>query len=302
VLKLFQFRDKTKIIGYISIILASALFGSVPTIAKPIISNVNIVLLSSLAYLITAVTFTPIAKSTKMSFVRKDYGLLIIVSICGAAIAPLLYFLGLNQSNATDTSLLSNAEIVFTVLLALVFFKERLKPVGFVAVGLVLFGVTMITTNFQISNSLFQINAGNALILVATVFWALDNNISRIISTRINIAKLVQMKSVIGGTIMLGMVIALGIPFQIAIEQIPYVILLSVLGFGGSLYFFLQSLKRIGTVRTITMFSLSSVFGLAFASLFLHEKTSAFQIIAMGIMLSGIYMINRKESIQEKET
>lgn len=180
--------------------------------------------------------------------------MLFTVAVFGAAIAPVLYFLGLNQSNASDTSLLSNAEIVFTVLLALIFFKERLKPIGFVAVGLVLFGVTMITTNFQVSNSLFQINTGNVLILVATAFWGIDNNISRIIATRIDIAKLVQLKSAIGGTIMLGVVISLGIPFQFKIEQIPTIILLSVLGFGGSLYFFLQSLKRIGTVRTITCF------------------------------------------------
>lgn len=279
--------------------MASALFGSVPTIAKPVISNVNIVLLSSMAYLITAATFTPLAK-TKMSFARKDYGLLIIVSVCGAAAAPLLYFLGLNQSSATDTSLLSNAEIVFTVLLALVFFKERLRPAGFVAIGLVLFGVTMIVTNFKVSSSLFQINAGNALILVATALWGLDNNISRIISNRINIARLVQLKSVIGGSVLLVIIITFGIPIQVSMEQIPYIIVLSVLGFGGSLYFFLQSLKRIGTVRTITMFSLSSVFGLAFASVFLHEETSLSQIIAMAIMLTGIYMINRKESIREK--
>ncbi len=296
-----KIKNRTVIIGYASGVLASALFGLVPTIAKPIVSNVNVLLLSSLVYLIVALTFTPLAQKSKTSRTRKDYGILIIISVCGATVAPLLYFLGLNQSTASDTSLLSNAEIVFTVLLALIFFKERLKPVGFVAVGLVLFGVTIITTNLQVSSSLFQINSGHLLILGATALWALDNNLSRIISARIDSARLVQLKYAIGGAIMLGIVFSRSMPFEISTTQIPYIVLLSVLGFGGSLYFFLQSLKRIGTIRTVVIFSMSSIFGLVFAGLFLHEQISSFQIIAIVIMLTGIYLINRKESMKEKE-
>ncbi len=295
-----KLKNKTLIIGYSSAVLASVLFGSVPAIAKPIISNINILLLSSMAYLVAALTFTPIARRAKTVFAKKDYVILLTVSVCGGAIAPLLYFLGLNRSSASDTSLLSNSEIVFTILFALLFFKEKLRPVGFVAVGLVLFGVVIIATNLQVSNSLFQVNGGHFLILGATVFWALDNNLSRIISTRIDTARLVQLKSAIGGAIMLSIVFSLGLPFQISPEQISYIVLLSVLGFGGSLYFFLQSLKRIGTVRTIVIFSTSSVFGLGFALILLHEEISAFQIIAIIIMLTGIYLINRRESMKEK--
>lgn len=266
------------------------------------VSNTNILLLCSFSYLIAAATFTPIAHKTTSTFVKKDYWILLIISICGATLAPFLYFLGLNQSNASDTSILSNAEIVFTVLLALIFFKERLKPIGFVAVGLVLFGVVIVTSNLQVSSSLFQINTGHLLIIGSTALWALDNNLSRIISTRVNTARLVQLKSAIGGAIMLGIIFALGIPLQISAQQIPYLILLSILGFGGSLYFFLQSLKRIGTIRTIAIFSMSSVFGLVFAGIFLHEQISAFQIIAIIIMLTGIYLINRKESMKHPES
>lgn len=129
--------------------------------------------------------------------------------------------------------------------------------------------------------------------------WALDNNLSRIISTKMDTARLVQLKSAIGGSILLGTVLILHVPLVINTSQIPYVILLSAVGFGGSLYFFLQSLKRIGTIRTIMIFSMASVFGLVFAAVFLHEQISPYQIIAIAIMLTGIYAINRKESIKE---
>lgn len=292
--------NKSTIIGYISALLAAVLFGSVPTIAKPVISDINVLLLSSIAYLIAALTFTPIARKTKTALVKKDYIILVAISICGAAAAPYLYFLGLHQSSASDTSLLSNVEIMFTVLFGLLFFKERLRPVGFISVALVLSGVVIITTNLQFSGSLSHLNAGHFFILGAMVLWALDNNLSRIIATRIDTARLVQLKSAIGGLILLATVFLLGIPFDIKASQIPQVILLSAIGFGGSLYFFLQSLKRIGTIRTIMIFSMASVFGLVFASVFLHEQISAYQASAIAIMLTGIYMINRKESMKEK--
>jgi len=292
--------NKSTIIGYISALLAAVLFGSVPAIAKPVISDINVLLLSSIAYLIAALTFTPIARKTKTALAKKDYIILVAISICGAAAAPYLYFLGLHQSSASDTSLLSNVEIMFTVLFGLLFFKERLRPVGFISVALVLSGVVIITTNLQFSGSLSHLNAGHFFILGSMVLWALDNNLSRIIATRIDTARLVQLKSAIGGLILLATVFLLGIPFDIKASQIPQVILLSAIGFGGSLYFFLQSLKRIGTIRTIMIFSMASVFGLVFASVFLHEQISAYQASAIAIMLTGIYMINRKESMKEK--
>ena len=292
--------NKSAITGYMSALLASILFGSVPVIAKPVISDINVLLLSSIAYLIAALTFTPIARKTKTGLAKKDYIILVAISICGAAAAPYLYFLGLHQSSAADTSLLSNVEIMFTVLFGLLFFKERLRPVGFISVALVLSGVVIITTNLQFSGSLLHLNAGHFFILGSMVLWALDNNLSRIIATKIDTARLVQLKSAIGGLILLATVFLLGIPFDIKASQIPQVILLSAIGFGGSLYFFLQSLKRIGTIRTIMVFSMASVFGLVFASVFLHEQISAYQTGAIAIMLTGIYMINRKESMKEK--
>src|SRR5690349_24774873 len=95
---------KSTIIGYISALLAAVLFGSVPTIAKPVISDINVLLLSSIAYLIAALTFTPIARKTKTALAKKDYIILVAISICGAAAAPYLYFLGLHQSSASDRS------------------------------------------------------------------------------------------------------------------------------------------------------------------------------------------------------
>ena len=104
-------------------------------------------------------------------------------------------------------------------------------------------------------------------------FWGIDNNISKTISHKINnTAKIVQLKSSIGGSLLIVMVIILGIQINI-----PNIILLGAGGFGMSIFFFLHSLRILGTVRTIVIFSASSIFGVVFYTT-LYEQLQILQL------------------------
>ena len=95
---LFSTSGKHEIIGFLCAILAAVMFGSVSTLAKPLVSSVNPVLLSSLIYLVAAVVLIPIArKSSYKPATKKDYLWILAVSVSGAVIAPSLYFLGLQR-------------------------------------------------------------------------------------------------------------------------------------------------------------------------------------------------------------
>ena len=103
-------------IGFTAALLAAALFGSVSTIAKPVLATVDPFLLSSLVYIISAMFFSAIialgnktasssqtvSSSSKRS--HSYYLVLIIIttSIIGATIAPSMFFFGLGQTTASD--------------------------------------------------------------------------------------------------------------------------------------------------------------------------------------------------------
>ena len=136
-------------------------FGSVSTLAKPVFSTVNTIVLSSLVYLIAGFTFTPLAQQVGFTKQTKRYYFLILTSaILGATIAPVMFFLGLEHTSAADTSLLANGETVFSILFALVIFKERMKPIGYLSVALILFGVFIVTTNLEINDSILRLDSG----------------------------------------------------------------------------------------------------------------------------------------------
>ncbi len=295
---MMQKYDQTRL-GYLFAIVSAITFGSVSVLAKPLVSSVDPILLASLVYIISAITLSPFAQKKKKSLTRIDLLLIISIAVCGAVIAPSLYFVGLTHASASDAALIANGEVFFSVLLAVMFFKERLRVVGWIAILLVLAGMIIITTNLNFADfTLQQIHYKDMLLILSMLFWGLDNNLSRYLAQKMNVANIVQIKSAVGGGMLL--VIALFV-FRVNInlqtEQIIPILVLGSVGFAASLFFFLQGLKRIGTVRTITIFSMSSVFGLVASSVFLAEQISGYQIMAAGIMIFGIYLVSRKETV-----
>lgn len=297
-------KSKSIAIGYVAAFLSALLVGSISTASKPVLSNINPLLLASVVYLLAATVASPLAsKSSLRSIQKKDWFLILAISSLGAILAPSLFFVGLQQTSASDTAILSNGETIFTVLLALALFKERLRLRGHLAVALVLCGLVIVTTNLQFTGTLTDLKKeGNLFVLTSMALWALDNNLSKIIAHRVDVSRLVQLKSLIGGCVLLLFVIALKIPLNISLTEVPNILLVGLVGFGLSLYFFLHGLKRVGTVRTMLIYSTSSIFGLTFASIFLHEEIGIYQIIAIVIMLSGIFLITRDRQNIEKST
>lgn len=313
---------KNKHIGYVSAIIAAMLFGSVSTITKPILEDLNALSVSSLTYIIAGLSLIPFlkfsftysnsnsnsnntlettnntSKKRKWTDNRKSYFLLLLTSLCGAVIAPTLFFYGLSNTSASDSSILINGEVLFSILLAVVFFNEKLIKREIIALILVLVGIVILTTNMQFlssSNSFVEFNIGNILIVGSTLFWALDNNISKILSKNIHIPKIIVLKTLIGGSLLFILTITVfGIAeFDVDIIHVSYLVFAGSLGFGASLFFFLHSLKRIGTIKTILLFSTSSLFGMIFAKIFLNENITIYQIIAVGVILGGLYLIKR---------
>lgn len=315
---------KNEHIGYVSAIIAAILFGSVSTITKPVLEDLNALSVSSLTYIFAGLSLIPFLKfsftnsnnttiesTNNNSIIKKwtknnnskSYCLLLLTSICGAVIAPSLFFYGLSNSSASDSSILINGEVLFSILLAVVFFNEKLIQREILAILLVLIGILILTTNMQFLSSssssstyFIELNIGNILIVGSTLFWALDNNISRIISKTIHIPKIIVLKSLIGGSLLFILTVTIfGIEqFDVVdIIHVPYLVFAGSIGFGASLFFFLHSLKRIGTIKTILLFSTSSLFGMIFAKIFLNENITIYQIIAVGVILVGCYFIKR---------
>ena len=125
-------------------------------------------------------------------------------------------------------------------------------------------------------------------------FLAIDNNLSKSLtkSADLNSAKIVMLKSLLGGLILFAVTLSTGTDLYIEIELLQ-IIIISVFGFGGALFLFLEGLKRIGIVKTMGVFSLTPIFGIIIEATVLKESISVFQAIATGLIILGIFIISR---------
>lgn len=286
-------------IGYLSVLAASALFGSVFTVAKVPLESIDPLALSAVIYIVSGLSLIPFARAS-FRLDRRELYYMALITVFGAVGAPILLLHGLQQTSASDASILTNGEVLFTIILSSVFFGERPHGrAGLIAVALVIVGLFMATTDMEFSDTIIAFNAGNVMILASMFLWAIDNNLSRKLTTfsAISPAKIAMIKSLAGGLVILAITAAAG--KWGALEQIDatlwlVIVGLAVAGFGGALLFFLEGIKRIGTIKTMSVFSTTPIFGIAIAALALGESISAFQVVATCLIIFGILLVSRR--------
>jgi len=295
--------------GYVGAISSALLFGIGATLNKIVLADVHPTIVAGLIYLfaglalsivrfsplrnrVMAVLETPTKTETKIS--RKDFGILALVVLSGSTIAPLLFLNGLNQTTAINASLLQNTESLFTVLIALLFLKEKACRKDWVGILFLFVGVLFLTTNGEFYRVTLTSFFGNVLIVTACVFWGVDNNLSRFLSKKEDLILITVMKCLAGGTFLLLLSWALGLKFQIPLFAFPYLISAGAFSIGFSILFFLLGLREIGAMKTSVIFSTSSLFGATFAFIMLRENFSFIQLLAGLVMLLGVYILYKR--------
>ena len=294
--------------GYVSAVVSAILFGVSSTFNKIALENVNPTVVAGMIYLVAGIFLfglhlTPFCakiltkletSETESKIIKRDIRVLAFVAICGSILAPFLLLNGLNITTAVNASLLLNAESLFTVLLAYVFLKERCARKEYIGIFMLLVGVIFVTTNGAFQKlSLSENIVGNILILGACLFWGIDNNLSKFLSKKRDIIMVTGLKCLIGGLALTGLSALLRFNFEIPLTSIPYILFVGAFSIAFSILFFLFSLRKIGSMRTGIIFSLSSLFGAVLSFLVLREAFSLIQLVAGLVMLLGIYVLYR---------
>lgn len=294
--------------GYVSAIASAVLFGISSTLNKIALQNANPTVAAGIIYFIAGILllgihFTPLserilsmtaAPGTVDKISKKDLGVLTLVVICGSVVAPLLLLNGLNQTTAINASLLLNAESLFTVLIAFVFLHERGENREYIGFLMLLLGVVFVATNGEfVQLTLTENIRGNALIITACLFWGIDNNLSRFLSEKKDIILVTALKCFFGGSALLGISFLLDLDFAIPIASIPYLLSVGVLSIAFSVLFYLFALRKIGSMRTGSIYSTSSLVGAVSAYIVLGEPLGLVQIAAGLLMVLGVCLIYR---------
>jgi drug/metabolite transporter (DMT)-like permease len=279
--------------GLWSVLLAAILFGISTPLAKGLLGEIQPQLLAGLFYLGSGIGLALLnlvirgrASSSEASVTRADVPWLSGAVIFGGILAPVLLLTGLEQTTASDASLLLNLEVVLTVILAWIVFHENAGRKFALGMGAILLGSVLVSWRGVTLGSGF---AGSLTIAGACFCWGIDNNLTQKISAG-NPVEISAIKGLVAGTVNL----LLGIWFVRAMPALLWVSVALVIGFftyGVSIVLFVLALRSLGTARTGAYFSTAPFIGAILSVLILRE-TVTFSLVAASIAMAvGVWLL-----------
>ncbi len=215
---------------------------------------------------------------------RKDLATIVGMAVCGAAIAPVLLVLGLARTTTVAASLALNGEVLFTIVLAVAFFREPWRGRVLAGIVAILLGGVLLTLDQDLATGDSSGVEGLLLVLAATLFWGIDNTLSRNVSEASPLS-VVAAKGALGALITMVVAVALG-------EDLPRLsatlslMAIGATGYGASLVVYLLAQRRLGAARTGSIFGLAPFIGAALA--FAAGEREAGWLTAIGAACFGV--------------
>lgn len=281
---------KTKTIATFFAILAAALYAINIPLSKILLQHVSPTMMAAFLYLGAGIGLFIYGNITKErehseSLTKAELPYTIGMILLDIA-APILLMLGLGSTNSANASLLNNFEIVATSCIAFLIFKEMLsKKLTF---AIILVTIASITLSFEGKGS-FEFNTGSLLVLAASCCWGLENNCTRMLSSKSSV-QITTIKGLFSG---LGsLIVAL-----IAGENIPEIIwmiavlLLGFVAYGLSINFYIKAQKHLGAAKTSAYYSIAPFLGVFFGIVLLNETPCIQFYIGLVIMIIAIVLM-----------
>lgn len=275
---------------------AALLFGASTPFAKLLTGDVPPLLLAGLLYLgsglgLALLLFVRRVKErvrkqpvSELHIPKGELPWLIGAIIAGGMLGPVLLMFGLMQASGANASLLLNVEGVLTALIAWFVFKENADR--HIIAGMVVIVLGGVLLSWQ--PGALAMSPGTLLIIGACFCWAIDNNLTRKVST--NDAMLVAcLKGLLAGACNTALAIYSGFALP-DVHVIAASLVVGFFGYGLSLTLFVVALRTLGTARTGAYFSVAPLFGVIISwSIWPAVPDAVFWVAAL-LMAAGIWL------------
>jgi drug/metabolite transporter (DMT)-like permease len=158
----------TALVSGVSIFYSKTVVLKIPPLALTTIRNLSVGFLFFILLLSQRKLFNQLKPIKK-----REMLLLILVGVIGGALPFYLFFSGLKLVPAQTANLIHKSLFIWVTILAAIFLKEKMQPIFWLAFVLIFLG------NYYFSPFKLQFNQGEAMILLATWFWAVENILAK---------------------------------------------------------------------------------------------------------------------------
>lgn len=272
-------------------LLAAALFGISAPLAKALGAGMSPLMLAGLLYLGSGLALATLRLARRVrgagaeSPVRRQaWPWLLGAVVFGGALGPVMLMWGLQSTTGAFASLLLGLEGILTALVAALAFRESVDGRVWAAGALMLGASAALAWPGGGSTSWIGVVA----ILGACLCWALDNNLTRPISSA-DPMQIAAIKGLMAGGFNLAIALFLGQSLP-TWQAVVSALVLGALSYGVSLVLFILALRHLGSARAGAHFGTAPFFGAGFAVL-LGEPVTAWLLLAVGLTALATWLV-----------
>ncbi len=286
--------------GAILAILTAIISGISIPLNKLFIVDLNPTVFTAVRAIIIGTVFLVIvsfqSKFDYKKFKHVPWKYLVAIGVIGGAFAFLLYFTGLQLTQASTAAFLHDGLLpVFTILLASVFLGERISRKMAYAMFAMLVGVVLLYAS-QVNPSQFWTNPhlGDILIIISVVFWAVEYVIAKKAMSLGETNFVVSFaRMFFGGIILFGFVLLFGqFNALLALTMQEWInILISTALLFGYVLFWYWSIKLINVSKASALFLIAPVISLISSIIIFGEQPQALELVGAAIILLGAYFL-----------
>jgi drug/metabolite transporter (DMT)-like permease len=274
----------------IQALLAAALFGASTPLAKLLVGEMPPLLLGGLLYLgsglgLGAARLLRDRRWAGSGLNPGEWRWLLCAIVFGGMLGPVLLMYGLQSSTASAASLLLNLESVLTAVLAWVVFHEHTHRRVILGMLAIVAGGLLLSLPGEGAKS--SSGMGQLAIALACLCWAIDNNLTRKVSSS-DAMFIASTKGLVAGSVncLIALALGMGLP---STGIVMTTMGIGLLGYGASLVLFVLALRGLGTGRTGAYFSTAPFIGAALA-LAMGESAGAHFWWAGALMALGVWL------------
>lgn len=282
---------------------AAALFGAATPLAKALLGSMSAFLVAGLFYLGSGVGLGVCIVARRLGgtgahranqrISRAEWPWLAGAIAAGGVAGPALLMLGLSSTPAATSALLLNLEGVLTALIAWIVFRENVDRQVFLGMVAIVAGGVILSWHPGAAG----VPVGALLIAGACLCWAIDNNLTRKVSTH-DAMLIACLKGLFAGPVNLAIALSAGASLP-GVVSIGAAMITGLAGYGVSLVLFVIALRHLGTARTGAYFSVAPLFGVALSLVIWPEPPQVSFWIAAALMALGVWLHARERHEHE---
>jgi drug/metabolite transporter (DMT)-like permease len=285
-------------------LFAALLFGASTPLAKMLVGGISPLLLAGLLYLGSGLGLCILLgarhvwrrqhghRAEPLRIPRSEWPWLLGAIVFGGVLGPMLLMFGLAHTSGATASLLLNIEGVLTAVIAWLVFKENADRQIVLGMAAIVLGGILLAWE---PGGGMRLSPGAMFIVGACLCWAIDNNLTRKVSS--NDAMLVAgLKGLLAGISNTTLALASGVALP-PLPSLQASLVVGFLGYGLSLTLFVVALRTLGTARTGAYFSVAPLFGVVISWLLWPEVPGLLFWWAAALMALGVWLHLREQHV-----